>query len=348
MTVRLSAVVPCFNEQDCLHELHARLSDACRAAVGEDYEIILVNDGSRDGTWAIMQQLAARDPRLSAVNLARNHGHQLALTAGLALCRGERIFIIDADLQDPPELLAAMLARMDAEEAEVVYGQRRVREGETAFKKVTANAFYRLLSRLAEVDIPRNTGDFRLMSRRALDVILAMPEQFRFVRGMVAWIGMKQVPFLYDRAPRYAGETKYPLRKMVRFAVDAITGFSTSPLRLASHAGLILAFLSIPLMIYVLSGWALGHTVPGWTSVILVVTILGASQMVMLGLLGEYIGRIYVQSKARPLFIIQDVVSHQAAPMAVPLGYLMGGAPKRPLGEDGDMAVAASRVREVA
>lgn len=229
MTVKLSAVVPCFNEQDCLHELHARLSDSCRSAVGEDYEIILVNDGSRDGTWAIMQELAAHDPRLFAVNLARNHGHQLALTAGLSLSQGERIFIMDADLQDPPELLSAMLARMDAEEAEVVYGQRRVRAGETAFKKATANAFYRLLSRLAEVDIPRNTGDFRLMSRRALDVILAMPEQSRFVRGMVAWIGMKQLPFLYDRAPRYAGQTKYPLRKMIGFAIDAITGFSTSP-----------------------------------------------------------------------------------------------------------------------
>ena len=347
MTVRLSAVVPCFNEEECLRELHGRLSNACQSAVGEDYEIIFINDGSRDRTWQIMQELAAGDPRLSAVNLTRNHGHQLALTAGLSICRGERIFIIDADLQDPPELLSAMLECLDAEEADVVYGQRRVREGETVFKKATANGFYRLLSRLAEVDIPRNTGDFRLMSRRALDVLLAMPEQSRFVRGMVAWIGMKQVPFLYDRAPRFAGETKYPLRKMLRFAIDAITGFSTSPLRLASHAGLALAFLSIPLMIYVLSGWIMGATVPGWTSVILVVTILGASQMVMLGLLGEYIGRIYVQSQARPLFIIQDVVSHRAALSTVPLGHVMSGATRRPQHGEGFISPAA-QVREVA
>lgn len=326
----LSVVIPCYNEQECLHELHARVSAACLSAVGEHYEIVLINDGSRDRTWAIMQELASRDPRLMCVNLSRNHGHQLALTAGLSVCHGQRILVIDADLQDPPELLGDMLACMEAEQADVVYGQRRQREGETVFKKASAAAFYRLLSSMAEIDIPLNTGDFRLMSRRALDVFLAMPEQSRFVRGMVSWIGMKQVPFLYDRAERFAGVTKYPLRKMIRFAIDAITGFSISPLRWASHAGLWLSLLSVPLLIYVLTGWIRGDTVPGWTSVILVVTVLGAVQMMMLGLLGEYVGRLYMQSKTRPLFVIKDVLSLRAMPMRVPLGYVATDAFQQP------------------
>ena len=195
----LSIVVPCFNEEACLPVLHQRLTAAARGAVGEDYEIVLVNDGSRDGSWPIMQQLAAEDPHLVAINLSRNHGHQLALTAGLDLCRGDNVLIIDADLQDPPELLPEMLATMEREHADVVYGVRKSRAGETAFKRATAHGFYRLLSRATEVDIPVDAGDFRLISRRALDALLAMPEQARFIRGMVAWIGFRQVPFPYDR-----------------------------------------------------------------------------------------------------------------------------------------------------
>jgi dolichol-phosphate mannosyltransferase len=191
----LSIVVPCFNEEACLPALHARLTAAAKNAVGEDYELVLVNDGSRDGSWAMMQRMAAEDRHLVAVNLSRNHGHQLALTAGLDLCRGETILIIDADLQDPPELLSEMLTAMRAEDADVVYGVRRSRLGETAFKRATAHGFYRLLSRATEVDIPLDAGDFRLMSRRALDALLAMPEQARFIRGMVAWIGFRQLPF---------------------------------------------------------------------------------------------------------------------------------------------------------
>ena len=203
--------------------------------MGEDYELVLINDGSRDGSWPLMQKLAEGDPRLFAINLSRNHGHQLALTAGLDLCRGDAILIIDADLQDPPELLSGMLETMREAQADVVYGVRRSRAGETAFKRATAHGFYRLLSRATEVDIPLDAGDFRLMSRRALDALLAMPEQARFIRGMVAWIGFRQVPFAYDRQERFAGETKYPLSKMMRFAFDALTGFSSAPLKLASH-----------------------------------------------------------------------------------------------------------------
>jgi len=226
----LSIVVPCFNEEACLPTLHERLTAAARGAAGDDYEIVLVNDGSRDSTWPIMRRLADEDPHVVGVNLSRNHGHQLALTAGLDLCRGEVILIIDADLQDPPELLPQMLETMRRDGADVVYGVRRSRAGETPFKRATAHGFYRLLSRATEVDIPLDAGDFRLMSRRALDALLAMPEQARFIRGMVAWIGFKQAPFTYDRDRRFAGETKYPLRKMIRFAFDALTGFSSAPL----------------------------------------------------------------------------------------------------------------------
>jgi len=303
----LSIVVPCFNEEACLAVLHERLTNAAREAVGEDYEIVLVNDGSRDGSWAIMQGLAADDPHLLAVNLSRNHGHQLALTAGLDLCAGDTILIIDADLQDPPELLTPMLQTMRETGADVVYGVRKSRRGETAFKRATAHGFYRLLSRATEVDIPLDAGDFRLMSRRALDVLLAMPEQARFIRGMVAWIGFRQVPFAYDRAERLAGETKYPLRKMIRFAFDALTGFSSAPLKLASQVGIGLSIGSMLLILYLVYAWLSGFSIQGWTSLMLVVVVIGAAQMFVLGLMGEYIGRLYNESKRRPLYVVQEV-----------------------------------------
>lgn len=301
----LSIVVPCYNEAECIDELHRRITEAARPT--GSYEIVLVNDGSSDATWAKMRELAARDPRLTAINLSRNHGHQLALTAGLDLCRGAAILIIDADLQDPPELVGPMLETMRREGADIVYGVRRSREGETAFKRASAKAFYRLLSHATETEIPVDTGDFRLMSRRALDVLLAMPEQARFIRGMVSWIGFKQVPLLYRRDERYAGVTKYPLRKMIRFALDALTGFSSAPLKLASHIGIGLAFASVALIGYILVGWLSGEAVQGWTSLMLVVVTLGAIQMFVLGLMGEYLGRMYNQGKQRPLYIVQDI-----------------------------------------
>jgi dolichol-phosphate mannosyltransferase len=335
--VALSIVVPCFNEQACLAALHERLGAAAGAAVGEDYEIVLVNDGSRDASWPMMREMAEKDAHLVAVNLSRNHGHQLALTAGLDLCRGDAILIIDADLQDPPELLPEMMALMRNEGADVVYGVRKSRSGETAFKRATAHGFYRLLSRATEVDIPVDAGDFRLMSRRALDALLAMPEQARFVRGMVAWIGFKQVPFAYDRQERFAGETKYPLKKMVRFALDALTGFSSAPLKLASHVGLALSIGSVILILYIAYAWAAGRNVQGWTSLMLVVVVIGAVQMFVLALMGEYIGRLYNEAKRRPLYIVQEVAGRQ--PSEAKLGYIAeatansdspGGKGKRP------------------
>jgi dolichol-phosphate mannosyltransferase len=317
---KLSIVVPCFNEEACLGALHERLTAAARKTAGDDYELVLVNDGSRDGSWAIMRQLAANDPRVVAINLSRNHGHQLALTAGLDLCSGNHVLIIDADLQDPPELLPAMMETIRSQGADVVYGVRRSRRGETAFKRATAHGFYRLLSRATEVEIPLDTGDFRLMSRRALDALLAMPEQARFIRGMVAWIGFKQVPLPYDREERFAGATKYPLKKMMRFAFDALTGFSSAPLKLASHAGLALSIGSVLLVLYIAYAWLAGQSIQGWTSLMLVVVVLGAVQMFVLALMGEYIGRLYNEAKRRPLYIVQEVAGGELREAR--LGYL--------------------------
>jgi dolichol-phosphate mannosyltransferase len=337
MMTALSIVVPCFNEEGCLERLHERLSAAARDAVGEGYEIVLVNDGSSDSSWTIMRTLAAGDGHIVAVNLSRNHGHQLALTAGLDLSRGTTILIIDADLQDPPELLPEMMQVMRAEDADVVYGVRRSRLGETAFKRATAHGFYRLLSRATEVDIQMDAGDFRLMSRRALDALLAMPEQARFIRGMVAWLGFRQVPLVYDRQERFAGETKYPLRKMVRFAFDALTGFSSAPLKLASIAGLALSAGSVLLVLYIAFVWASGRSIQGWTSLMLVVVVLGAVQMFVLALMGEYIGRLYNEAKGRPLYIVQEIAGGERGDAR--LGYVAdatansdkpGGIGKRP------------------
>jgi dolichol-phosphate mannosyltransferase len=303
----LSIVVPCYNEAGCLPELHRRLSAAATTVTNNSYEIVLVNDGSRDGSWDSMRALAEADRHVVAINLSRNHGHQLALTAGLDLCQGNNILIIDADLQDPPELLGEMMATMQRESADVVYAVRRKRDGETMFKKATAALFYRALDRLTDTDIPIDTGDFRLMSRRALDALLSLPEQARFIRGMVAWVGFRQVPFVYDRAERLAGESKYPLSKMIAFALDAVTGFSTAPLRFASHVGLWLVAASVLLLIYIAIGFFTGSAVQGWTSLALIVVVLGAVQMFVLGMIGEYLGRLYIESKRRPLYIVADI-----------------------------------------
>lgn len=310
---RLSVVVPCYNEEDSIEELHRRVSDVCTRCAGGDHELVLVNDGSRDGTWDGMLKLASRDSHVLAVNLSRNHGHQLALSAGLTLCRGDRILILDADLQDPPELLSEMMARMDAG-AEVVYGQRTKRVGETWFKRFTAAVFYRLLDRLVDVQIPRDVGDFRLMSRRALDLLNSMPERHRFIRGMVSWIGLRQEALSYERDSRFAGDTKYPLSRMIAFAFDAITSFSIRPLRLASHLGLFCGAIGILMLLWVLIDWISGDTIPGWTSLMVVVLLVGSAQLLVTGMFGEYLGRLYMESKHRPLFIIQDIVRNPQPP----------------------------------
>jgi glycosyltransferase involved in cell wall biosynthesis len=302
----LSVVAPCFNEEGVLPEFLQRVGRVLEG-LGGTAEIVLVDDGSRDATWQVMTDWAAKDRRIVAVRLMRNHGHQLALTAGLSVCRGERILIIDADLQDPPELLSEMMKPMD-QGADVVYGRRRQREGESLFKRVTAAAFYRLIGRMTDVEIPLDAGDFRLLTRRVLDILLAMPERHRFVRGMVAWIGGRQVPIVYDRKARAAGQSKYPLAKMIRFAADAITAFSVVPLMASMTIGWIMAAIGFAFFVYSIVGWLLDATLPGWTSLMAAVGLLGGMQFLMLGIIGAYLGRLYDQSKGRPLFMIRDIV----------------------------------------
>jgi len=306
--LKLSVVIPCFNESQSIHELHKRVSEICNTVVSQDYELILVNDGSKDNTWQLMCEIAKNDRRLLAINLSRNYGHQIALTAGLELAKGIRILILDADLQDPPDLLPKMMDKMDLG-ADVVYGQRIARTGETVFKKASSYLFYRFLNSLVDVYIPNDTGDFRLMSRRALEVLNSMPEQHRFIRGMVSWIGLKQEPIFYERAARYAGQTNYPLSKMIKFAIDAITSFSIKPLRMATYLGIFTSLISIISMIYILINYFIGRSVEGWTSLALIVMALGSLQLVMIGVIGEYLGRLYLEVKGRPLYVIDEVVS---------------------------------------
>jgi dolichol-phosphate mannosyltransferase len=305
--MKLSIVVPCYNEEEVIPELYQRATNVCKS-LKEKYELILVNDGSNDRTWYLIYELASNDPNVVGVTLTRNHGHQLALSAGLSICNGERIFIIDADLQDPPELLPEMMRLMD-EGADVVYGKRTKRRGETWLKKFTAALFYRLLNFLTDIDIPIDTGDFRLISRRVLEVLNGMPEHHRFIRGMVSWTGFKHAALNYERDERFAGETKYPLKKMIRFAFDAITSFSIRPLKLASSLGILFAILGLIGLIYALVSWISGSTVPGWTSVIITSMILGSAQLLVLGIFGEYLGRLYIESKRRPLYIIDRILS---------------------------------------
>lgn len=305
-TVALSVVVPCYNESGGLDELHRRVSEACRSTVEGSFEIVLINDGSTDGTRDEIFALAEKDPHVVGLDLARNYGHQIALTAGLEFCKGERVLILDADLQDPPELLEPMMAKMD-EGYDVVYGVREERAGESWFKITTASAFYRLLGRLSEVEIAADAGDFRLIGRRALDHLNAMPERFRFIRGMVSWIGLKQAAFPYKREARFAGTTHYPLRKMVMLALDAMTSFSVVPLRFASYLGVAFGFLGILMTGYALFSWVAGDVVPGWTSLASIVLVLGSVQLFVLGIFGEYLGRMYMETKRRPLYFVNEI-----------------------------------------
>lgn len=304
----LSVVIPCYNEEESLNELYKRVSAACKSAPVKSYEIILVNDGSRDQTLSIMQDLVAKDPKIVAVNLSRNHGHQLALSAGLAEAQGDYIFVLDADLQDPPELLTPMLQRARSGNIDVVYGQRAVRQGETWFKLFTAKIFYRTLSFLSDTTIPENVGDFRLMSRRVLDRLLSMPEQQRFIRGMIAWIGFKQEAFLYERDARFAGVTKYPFLKLISFAIDAISSFSIRPLRLAIPFAVFGAALAGILGLGAIYSYFSGGTITGWTSLACIITFFSSLQLLCLALIGEYIGRTYIEVKRRPLFIVSEVL----------------------------------------
>lgn len=304
--MKISVVAPCYNEQEVLPEFCRRALAACEPF--GSYELIVVDDGSSDGTWRVIHEHASRDEHVVGIRLSRNHGHQLALTAGLAHATGDRILIIDADLQDPPELLREMMAMAD-DGADVVYGRRRHRAGESRFKLYTAHLFYRLLRSLSDVDIPEDTGDFRLITRSVLDVFNRMPEQARFIRGMISWVGFDQRPLLYDRQSRSAGSSKYPVRKMVHFAINALTSFSTKPLRLAAYLGLCVGAFCVFATVYLIFAHYLGYTVPGWTSLIVVILLAAALQLFVLGIIGEYLGRLFIESKGRPLYVVAETTS---------------------------------------
>lgn len=343
----VSVVAPCFNEADGLEEFHRRAASACEQACRGAYEIVLVDDGSSDRTWPVIRDLAARHPGVVGVRLMRNQGHQAAASAGLAFARGERVLLIDADLQDPPELLAAMMRTMDEEEADVVFGQRIARDGESAFKRASAAAFYRVLSRLAAVPIPVDTGDFRLMRRRIVDAVGAMPEQQRFLRGMVSWVGGRQVAFRYERHARHRGASGYSLAKMARFATDAVTGFSAVPLRLATWLGFGACLVALGLFGLTLWLWANDRTVLGWSSIVTCVVFFGAVQLVVLGILGEYVGRLFQEAKRRPLFLV-DRVETGGRSHALPPGFAALGPEARQRVWDATRAAPARTARPVA
>jgi glycosyltransferase involved in cell wall biosynthesis len=302
----LSIVLPVFNEASGVRPLYDRLTGVLRG-MGVTYELIFVNDGSRDASWTRILELGSLDGHVRGVSLSRNFGHQIAITAGLDFSRGAAVVVMDSDLQDPPELIPELYAKCQ-EGFDVVYAQRRSREGETWFKRTTAKLFYRLIRRMTTIPIPLDTGDFRLMSRRAVDDLKQLQEQNRFVRGLVTWVGYNQTPVLYDRDRRHAGATKYPLTKMMKFAFDGITGFSSQPLRLASHMGLLFAFGSLALMVLFVAYKLAGGTrlIQGWTSLMVAVLFLGGVQLIAVGILGEYIGRIYEEVKRRPLYLVKE------------------------------------------
>lgn len=301
---RLSVIVPCFNEEQVLQSTHERLSRTL-ARLSLDYEIIYVDDGSTDQTSAILHRLQQQDERVRVLAFSRNFGHQVAVTAGVDNAGGDAVVLIDADLQDPPELIAEMVARW-REGFNVVYGLRTDRDGETAFKIWTARLFYRLINVLSEVAIPLDTGDFRLMDRQVIEALRRMPERDRFVRGMVSWLGFRQVALPYRRAARTAGQTKYPLKKMVRLALDGILSFSVLPLRLATYVGLLSFAAGILAGLFSIVRLLIGQPSAPWTGVLIMVLLLGGLQLVCTGIIGEYLGRTYMESKRRPLYVLKD------------------------------------------
>jgi len=311
MRPKLSIVLPIFNEEAVIPELDRRLRAflADLPEVGAAWEVVFIDDGSRDGSRALLEALAAAEPRYKLIAFARNFGHQMAITAGMDRAEGDAVVIMDADLQDPPEVVGEMLAK-HREGYDVVYGVRRKREGESLFKRATAAMFYRVMRRMVRVSLPVDAGDFRLMSRPVVLTLRALREQHRFVRGMVAWVGFRQTAVYYERPARFAGETKYPLRKMIRFAVDGITSFSVVPLRMATWLGVMAGLVSLAV-----AGWALyahffaAQVVPGWTTIMIFVGLGSSAQLLMTGVLGEYVGRIYEEVKRRPLYVVAREVN---------------------------------------
>jgi len=317
----LSIVAPIFNERDSVEEFWRRLTPAL-APLGE-YEVVLVDDGSTDGSWELLRGIAARDEHVRLLKLSRNFGHQIALTAGLDAARGDAVVLIDADLQDPPELIPDLVARWQ-EGYDVVYAVRGRRDGESRVRLLAIAAFYRLFRRLAATDIPADTGDFRLLSRRAVDSLARMPERARYLRGMTSWIGFRQVGVTYRRDARFAGSSKYPLAKLLRLASDGIASFSVAPIRLLARIGFVMIVFCAGVLGWTLYTRFFTHSAPqGWTSVLGVVLLLGGIQLLGMGIVGQYIARIFEETKQRPLYLIEEIVERgetvlSAAPATTP------------------------------
>ncbi|MCO7124754.1 glycosyltransferase family 2 protein [Sporolactobacillus shoreicorticis] len=305
MTIKYSIVVPVFNEEKVIYESYKRLKTVMDRTF-EAYELLFVNDGSRDRTSEMLSYISKSDTNVKIIEFSRNFGHQIAITAGMDYATGQAVVVIDADLQDPPELILKMIEKWE-EGYDVVYGKRVERKGETHFKKLTARLFYRTLKMSTDIDIPLDTGDFRLIDRRVCDEMKRIPEKNRFIRGLVSWIGFKQTAIEYVRNERFAGETKYPLKKMLKLSIDGLTSFSYKPLKLATYGGALLSLAGFVYMVVALSlKLFTSNTVPGWTSLIVIQLLFSGFTLFILGVIGEYIGRIYDETKDRPLYIIKE------------------------------------------
>jgi len=304
----ISVVVPMYFEEEVAQECYNRLKSVMLQN-NINYEFVFVNDGSTDRTMEILSEIAANDYRTKIVNFARNFGHQVAVTAGIAAAKGDAIVIIDADLQDPPEVIPELIAKWE-EGYEVVYAKRKQRKGETWFKLLTAKYFYKFLNYMSDIDIPKDTGDFRIIDRKVADVFNQMTERNRFIRGMMSWVGFRQTYVEYERDERFAGETKYPLKKMIKFASDGIIAFSTKPLRIVMTLGLLSVLVSIIVLLYTITVKIIGTgTQTGWASIMVAITFFSGIQLLGLGIVGQYIARIYDESKNRPIYIVKETIN---------------------------------------
>ena len=307
---KISVIIPMYYEEEVVNECYNRMTGVLSKIENYDYEIICVNDGSKDKTLQILEEIASKDNKLKVISFARNFGHQCAVTAGLKFVTGDCALIIDADLQDPPELIPKML-KLWEEGNEVIYGKRKTRDGESIFKLLTAKMFYKILNILSDVEIPKDTGDFRLVDRKVVDVINSMPEHNKFLRGLWGWIGFKQIAYEYERKEIFAGKTKYPLKKMLKLASDGIIGFSTKPLKLFGGFGILSIFISFLLLIYSILSYVLkwNNITSGWASIMVAITFFAGVQLVSIWIMAEYIGRIYDESKNRPQYIISKKIN---------------------------------------
>lgn len=307
---KISVVIPMYNEEEVIQTSYARIYEVLEKLKQYDYELIYINDGSKDKTLELLQKIADENKKVKIISFARNFGHQAAVTAGLRYTTGEATIIMDADLQDPPELLPEMIALWE-EGNEVIYGQRRTRKGESAFKLMTAKMFYQTLNALSDVEIPKDTGDFRLVDKKVVDIINNLPEHNKFLRGLFSWVGFKQKAFLYERQERYAGKTKYPFKKMWKLASDGIISFSTKPLRIVGGLGLLTILLSIGILIYSLISYVfhLNNLTAGWTSIMVAITLFSGVQLLSIWIISEYIARIYDETRNRPEYIIDKEIN---------------------------------------